>query len=53
MDSRVGEDGANAIYALGDLATIQMTPPGHRSYISSTRTTRIIWPASRRSIAAS
>ena len=29
----VGEDGANAIYALGDLATIQMTPPGHRSYI--------------------
>ena len=33
MDSRVGEDGANAIYALGDLATIQMTPPGHRSYI--------------------
>ena len=33
MDSRVAEDGANAIYALGDLATIQMTPPGHRSYI--------------------
>ena len=33
MDSRVHEDGANAIYALGDLATIQMTPPGHRSYI--------------------
>ena len=33
MDSRVGEDGANAIYALGDLATIQMVPPGHRSYI--------------------
>ncbi|BAK44835.1 FAD-binding protein [Eggerthella sp. YY7918] len=33
MDSRVKEDGANAIYALGDLATIQMTPPGHRSYI--------------------
>lgn len=33
MDSRVGEDGADAIYALGDLATIQMTPPGHRSYI--------------------
>ncbi len=33
MDSRVEEDGANAIYALGDLATIQMTPPGHRGYI--------------------
>lgn len=33
MDSRVKEDGADAIYALGDLATIQMTPPGHRSYI--------------------
>ena len=33
MGSRVAEDGANAIYALGDLATIQMTPPGHRSYI--------------------
>jgi hypothetical protein len=33
MDSRVGEDGAAAIYALGDLATIQMTPPGHRGYI--------------------
>ena len=33
MDSRVKEDGARAIYALGDLATIQMTPPGHRSYI--------------------
>lgn len=33
MDSRVAEDGANAIYALGDLATIQMTPPGHRSYV--------------------
>ena len=33
MDSRVAEDGANAIYALGDLATIQMVPPGHRSYI--------------------
>ena len=33
MDSRVKEDGASAIYALGDLATIQMTPPGHRSYI--------------------
>ncbi|MEG2983009.1 MAG: FAD-binding protein, partial [Raoultibacter sp.] len=33
MDSRVKKDGADAIYALGDLATIQMTPPGHRSYI--------------------
>ncbi len=33
MDSRVGEDGAAAIYALGDLATVQMTPPGHRGYI--------------------
>ena len=33
MDSRVAEDGANSIYALGDLATIQMTVPGHRSYI--------------------
>lgn len=33
MDSRVEVDGASAIYALGDLATIQMTPPGHRSYI--------------------
>ncbi|MDR1712697.1 MAG: FAD-dependent oxidoreductase [Coriobacteriales bacterium] len=33
MDSRVAEDGANAIYALGDLATIQMATPGHRSYI--------------------
>lgn len=33
MDSRVGEDGAAAIYALGDLATVQMTPLGHRSYI--------------------
>lgn len=33
MDSRVEEDGADAIYALGDLATIQMTVPGHRSYI--------------------
>ena len=33
MDSRVAEDGANAIYALGDLATIQMVLPGHRSYI--------------------
>jgi|GEM_PF-419829 len=33
MDSRVKKDGAAAIYALGDLATIQMTPPGHRSYI--------------------
>lgn len=32
-DSRVDEDGADSIYALGDLATIQMTPPGHRSYI--------------------
>ena len=27
------KDGADAIYALGDLATIQMTPPGHRGYI--------------------
>lgn len=33
MDSRVKKDGAAAIYALGDLATIQMTPPGHRGYI--------------------
>ncbi len=33
MDSRVKKDGAAAIYALGDLATVQMTPPGHRSYI--------------------
>lgn len=33
MDSRVKKDGADAIYALGDLATIQMTVPGHRSYI--------------------
>ncbi len=33
MDSRVKKDGADAIYALGDLATIQMTPPGHRGYI--------------------
>lgn len=33
MDSRVAYDGANSIYALGDLATIQMTVPGHRSYI--------------------
>ncbi len=33
MDSRIKETGADAIYALGDLATIQMTPPGHRSYI--------------------
>lgn len=33
MDSRVGEDGAAAIYALGDLATVQMSNPGHRGYI--------------------
>lgn len=33
LDSRVAEDGADAIYALGDLATIQMVVPGHRSYI--------------------
>lgn len=33
MDSRVKKDGAAAIYALGDLATVQMTAPGHRSYI--------------------
>lgn len=33
MDSRVKKDGAAAIYALGDLATVQMTPPGHRGYI--------------------
>jgi len=33
MDSRVAVDGANSIYALGDLATLQMTVPGHRSYI--------------------
>jgi hypothetical protein len=33
LDSRVAEDGANAIYALGDLATIQMANPGHRGYI--------------------
>jgi hypothetical protein len=33
MDSRIAEDGANAIYALGDLATIQMAVPGHRSYV--------------------
>lgn len=33
MDSRVGVSGAQAIYALGDLATCQMTVPGHRSYI--------------------
>ena len=33
MDSRVKKDGGDAIYALGDLATIQMTPPGHRGYI--------------------
>ncbi len=29
----VGEDGAAAIYALGDLATVQMSNPGHRGYI--------------------
>lgn len=33
MDSRIAEDGAAAIYALGDLATAQMAVPGHRSYI--------------------
>lgn len=33
MDSNVSKEGANAIYALGDLATIQMMRPGHRSYI--------------------
>jgi fumarate reductase flavoprotein subunit len=33
MDSRVKKDGADAIYALGDLATIQMTSAGHRGYI--------------------
>ena len=33
MDSRIGEGGAAAIYALGDLATAQMAVPGHRSYI--------------------
>lgn len=33
LDSRVGTNGADAIYALGDLATMQMTVPGHRSYI--------------------
>ncbi|MBM6998556.1 FAD-binding protein [bacterium] len=33
MDSRVKVQGAQAIYALGDLATCQMTVPGHRSYI--------------------
>ena len=38
---------------LGDLATIQMTPRGIVPTSSSTRTTRIIWRASRRSIAAS
>ncbi len=29
----MGEDGAAAIYALGDLATVQMSNPGHRGYI--------------------
>ena len=33
LDSNVAKDGANAIYALGDLATLQMARPGHRSYI--------------------
>lgn len=33
LDSNVHKDGANAIYALGDLATLQMSRPGHRSYI--------------------
>lgn len=33
LDSRVKKSGADAIYALGDLATIQMCTPGHRSYI--------------------
>lgn len=33
LDSRVKKSGADAIYALGDLAAIQMCAPGHRSYI--------------------
>lgn len=33
LDSNVEKDGPNAIYALGDLATLQMARPGHRSYI--------------------
>lgn len=33
MDSNVEKTGADAIYALGDLATAQMMRPGHRSYI--------------------
>ena len=33
MDSRTEVEGAQAIFALGDLATCQMTVPGHRSYI--------------------
>ncbi len=33
IDSNVKKTGADAIYALGDLATCQMMRPGHRSYI--------------------
>jgi hypothetical protein len=33
LDSNVAKDGPNAIYALGDLATLQMARPGHRSYV--------------------
>ncbi len=33
MDSNIKRSGVEAVYALGDLATVQMTSPGHRSYV--------------------